>query len=92
MFARQIESIAQAGDVVVVFTTSGTSANIIEAVVAAKRAGAATVAFAGYNGGALGAHPDVDVCLRVDSSSVHRIQETQGALSDALTTMIRGRP
>lgn len=84
MFSRQVETYARSGDVVVVFTTSGASANVIDAVVAARRIGAKTIAFAGYNGGLLRAHTAVDVCVAVESSSVHRIQETQGALVDAL--------
>lgn len=84
IFSRQVETYARAGDVVVVFTTSGASANVIDAVVAAKHAGVSTIAFAGYHGGSLRTHSDVDVCVTVESSSVHRIQETQGALVDAL--------
>ena len=96
MFARQVETFATPADVVIVFSTSGTSANILEAVAAAKQAGAATIAFAGYGGGALAEHDDVDVCLRVESSSVHRIQEAQGALCNALVVRIaevrKGQP
>jgi D-sedoheptulose 7-phosphate isomerase len=89
IFVRQIETFARPGDVVVTFTTSGTSANIVAALSTARRSGASTVAFAGYNGGVLREHSDVTVCLRVDSSSVHRIQEAQGALTNELVQRIR---
>jgi D-sedoheptulose 7-phosphate isomerase len=88
IFARQIETFARTGDVVVAFTTSGTSANIVAACGAARRRVASTVAFAGYNGGVLREHSDVNVCLGVDSSSVHRIQEAQGAMTDELVRRI----
>ena len=88
LFSRQVETYARNGDVVVVFTTSGASANVIEAVVAARRVGASTIAFAGCNGGLLRTHTDIDVCVVVESSSVHRIQETQGALVDALVNLL----
>ena len=88
LFSRQVETYARTGDVVVVFTTSGASANVIEAVVAARRVGASTIAFAGCNGGLLRTHTDIDVCVVVESSSVHRIQETQGALVDALVNLL----
>lgn len=91
IFSRQVETYARAGDVVVVFTTSGASFNVIDAVVAAKLAGASTIAFAGYRGGSLLTHSDVDVCVTVESSSVHRIQETQGALIDALVDALLDR-
>ena len=92
LFSRQVETYARPGDVVVVFTTSGASANVIDAVEAAKLAGASTIAFAGYNGGLLRTHTDVDVCITVESSSVHRIQETQGALVDALVELLAAGP
>ena len=88
IFERQVQTYARAGDVVVAFSTSGTSANVIAALSAAKRAGAATVGLAGYGGGAFLAHADVDVCLHVDSSSVHRIQEAQGALCNELAATV----
>ena len=88
VFSRQVETFASSRDLVVVFSTSGTSPNVIEAVGAAKRAGASTVAFAGYGGATLATTADVDVCISVDSTSVHRIQEAQGALCDALVVLV----
>lgn len=88
MFARQVETFATASDVVVAFSTSGTSPNIIEALAAARRVGAGTIALAGYGGAALATSADVDVCLHVGSESVHRIQEAQGALTSALVARL----
>lgn len=51
VFARQVEAFAQAGDVVVGITTSGTSKNVVLALEEAKRRGAVTVAFTGNGGG-----------------------------------------
>ena len=87
MFERQVESFAQVGDVVVAFSTSGTSPNIISALSSAIRVGAIAVAFAGYGGATLRGHDRV-ICLTVDSESVHRIQEAQGALSEALVERV----
>lgn len=84
IFDRQIETYVQPSDVVVAFSTSGTSPNILAALARARRQGAHTIVFAGYGGAALPANPNVDVCITVASSSVHRIQEAQGALSAAL--------
>ncbi len=88
MFDRQIETFVQRNDVVVAFSTSGTSANILTALTRARRQGAQTVVFAGYGGSGLPANPNVDVCLTVESSSVHRIQEAQGALTSALAQRV----
>ena len=91
IFDRQIETFVKPSDVVVAFSTSGTSANILAALARARRQEAHTIVFAGYGGAELPTNPNVDVCLTVDSSSVHRIQEAQGALSWALAEIVRKR-
>jgi D-sedoheptulose 7-phosphate isomerase len=53
IFARQVEAFAQAGDVVIGMTTSGTSKNVVLALEAARKKGAVTVAFTGNGGGAI---------------------------------------
>ena len=47
VFARQVRAHARAGDVVALFSTSGRSANLLEAAHAARRAGAETWALTG---------------------------------------------
>jgi D-sedoheptulose 7-phosphate isomerase len=88
IFERQIEVHAGHGDTVVAFSTSGRSANIIGALSVARRLGSATVACAGYDGGALADHRDVDHCIAVASSSVHRIQEAHGAVCDRIAAAL----
>ena len=51
VFARQIDGLAQPGDVVVVFTSSGDSPNILRALEAAKRLKLESLAFLGRGGG-----------------------------------------
>lgn len=51
VFARQIASLAKPGDLVVVLTSSGNSANVIEALQEAKKLGLESVAFLGRGGG-----------------------------------------
>ncbi|MCF7689270.1 MAG: SIS domain-containing protein [Cephaloticoccus sp.] len=51
IFARQIAGIAHPGDLVVVLTSSGNSANIIAALHEAKTLGLSSVAFLGRGGG-----------------------------------------
>jgi len=50
-FARQIEGLASPGDLVVVLTSSGNSANILAALQAARARGLQSVAFLGRGGG-----------------------------------------
>jgi D-sedoheptulose 7-phosphate isomerase len=51
VFARQIGGLASSGDLVVVFTSSGNSANIVAALQAARSRGLDSVAFLGRGGG-----------------------------------------
>ncbi len=76
IFSRQIKAIGQSGDVLIVFTTSGESPNVIEAIKAAQMRNLTVLALSGKDGGVL---PDVlkdnDLELRVPSMSTPRIQE-----------------
>lgn len=73
VFARQVEGLARSGDVVVAFSTSGRSENVVEGLAAARRAGATTVLFVGGDGGPARDH--ADIALVVPSSTTARIQE-----------------
>ncbi|MET9019290.1 SIS domain-containing protein [Actinopolymorpha sp. NPDC004070] len=73
VFARQATALARPGDVVAGFTTSGTSANVVAGLAAAREAGARTVLFAAGSGGKAVEHADVS--LLVPSSTTARTQE-----------------
>jgi D-sedoheptulose 7-phosphate isomerase len=51
VFSRLVEAMAVEGDVVVGLTTSGTSKNVVNGLLAAKAAGATAIAFTGNGGG-----------------------------------------
>lgn len=73
VFERQIEAFVQHNDVVIAFSTSGNSINIIKGLIQAKKEGATTVAFTGKNGGKI---KDIaDISFIVPSDSTQRIQE-----------------
>jgi len=84
IFARQVEATVRPGDVLVVFSTSGASSNLLAALEVEVIQHVTTVTSAGYGGGALAEHPATNHRLTVDSTSVHRIQEAQGVLMDQL--------
>lgn len=63
VFARQIEGLAQPGDVVVVLTSSGNSGNILAALHAAKSRGLESVAFLGRGGGKAKGLATVDLIM-----------------------------
>jgi phosphoheptose isomerase len=73
VFARQVQAYGKRGDVLVVFTTSGKSENVLRALTAAKGIGMKTVAFLGRDGGQCAGLADVE--LLVPSKITARIQE-----------------
>ncbi|WP_228766951.1 MULTISPECIES: D-sedoheptulose-7-phosphate isomerase [Thiomicrorhabdus] len=75
-FVRQLIAQARSGDVLVGFSTSGCSENLMQAFSKAKELKMHTIGFAGMDGGVMAKSPDVDICLVVDSMSIHRIQES----------------
>ena len=73
LFARQVQALVRPGDVAIGFSTSGTSANVINGLTAAKDMGAAVIGFgAGKGGGMAGI---CDPILLVPSADTARIQE-----------------
>ena len=74
VFARQIDALGNPGDVLLAISTSGQSANVLEAVRAAKARGIHVLALTGKDGGDLA--PLADVEVRVPwSGYADRIQE-----------------
>jgi D-sedoheptulose 7-phosphate isomerase len=73
VFSRQVEALCGAKDALVGFSTSGNSANVCNALTAARKRGAATLAFTGRSGGKMKALAEYSLCI--DSEETARIQE-----------------
>ena len=73
VFARQIESVGQSGDLLIVISTSGNSENIIEAVHQARRQNIKVVVLTGRDGGKL--KEMADSAIVVPGKRTSRIQE-----------------
>ena len=73
VFSRQIESLADKGDIVVGISTSGESKNVIEGFKKAGELGCYTVGLLGRDGGSIGRIVDLSIVVR--SSETPRIQE-----------------
>jgi D-sedoheptulose 7-phosphate isomerase len=73
IFSRQVEALAQAGDVVLGISTSGGSPNVAKGLEAAKALGCITVLFTGEKNGAC--EQFADMILNVPSAVTARIQE-----------------
>jgi len=67
VFARQIEGLAQPGDLVVAITSSGNSANILAALETARARGLSSLALLGRNGGKAKGLATVDLIVPGES-------------------------
>ncbi|MFH1246724.1 MAG: SIS domain-containing protein [Candidatus Liptonbacteria bacterium] len=76
VFARQLKALGEAGDVLVAFTTSGQSKNILRAISQAKQNGMTVVVMTGGKGKDLKDKKDLaDLAIVVPSEETARIQE-----------------
>lgn len=73
IFARQLQALGRAGDVLVAISTSGNSANVLAAVDYARGQGIACIALLGRDGGRIKALADVAIVIPVTRTA--RIQE-----------------
>jgi len=73
VFAKQLEALGEEGDVAIGISTSGDSANVLEALKVAKGKGLITIGFTGKDGGRL--KDVVNHCLHIPSDDTPRIQE-----------------
>jgi len=89
VFARQIEALASAGDVLIGISTSGNSPNVVEAVKVARSIGVTTIGLTGGSGGTLKAL--CDETLIVPSDVTARIQEAHILVGHILCEMIDER-
>jgi D-sedoheptulose 7-phosphate isomerase len=86
VFARQLEALAHAGDVAVGFSTSGKSANVIQAMATARKIGLHTVGMTGSSGKALQAA--VDYCICAPSTETPRIQECHILIGHIISELV----
>jgi len=90
VFAKQIRALAQPGDILLAITTSGQSANIIQAVHAAHDRGTQIIALSGKSGGKLAEilSPKTDIEIRVPAQVTARIQEIHLLIIHCLCELI----
>ncbi len=73
VFRRQVEALANSGDLLVGISTSGNSASVMAAFEEARKTGCKTIGLSGKNGGAFSGKCDLNIV--VPSPSTARIQE-----------------
>jgi len=89
VFSRQVEALAEPGDLLILHSTSGESPNVIRAAQAAKARGVTVVAFLGKNGGHLKELADVALVIPADDTA--RIQELHLAIEHVICDLVEDR-
>lgn len=89
VFARPLAALGRPGDILVIFSTSGNSPNILEALQIARARGMLSVALLGKDGGP--ARALADHALVVPSAASARIQEIHGLILHALCEEVEQR-
>ncbi len=88
IFARQIIAHGRAGDVLLVLSTSGSSASAVDGLAQARRQGLRSIALVGYDGGQIGASGLADHVIVSPSQHIPRIQETQATVYHLLRELV----
>ncbi|HEY9049194.1 MAG TPA: glycosyltransferase [Ohtaekwangia sp.] len=86
IFARQVEAYGQKGDVLICFSTSGMSPNIIRAMKMAIDKQMQCIAFSGKGGGEMWQYAHVDIV--VPSNSTQRVQEMHLHLLHTICSLV----
>jgi D-sedoheptulose 7-phosphate isomerase len=87
-YVRQLVAHARAGDAVIGVSTSGNAANLNAAFAKAKDMRLVTIGLAGGDGGKMRGSGQVDHCLVVPSTSIHRVQECHVAAYHILWDLV----
>lgn len=86
VYARIVEGTGQKGDVLVAFSTSGNSGNIIEALQAAKKNEMVTIGFSGLSGGKM--NGQCQLLFLIPSKTTPRIQECHMLLGHIICELV----
>jgi D-sedoheptulose 7-phosphate isomerase len=89
VFAGQLESLVGPNDVLVVFSGSGKSSNVLRAAEVARERGAASIGLTGGDGGLL--QGSVDVCISVPSCNMPQIEDLHLAVAHLIASEVRHR-
>jgi D-sedoheptulose 7-phosphate isomerase len=89
IFSREIKSSVKEGDILICFSTSGKSKNVIKAIGVAKNKGAIIASFIGNDGGEM---KDIsDYNLIIPSNNTARIQECHTLLGHTILEIVENK-
>lgn len=92
VFSKQVRALGQPGDMLLAISTSGNSANVVQAIDAAHERSMHVIALTGKDGGMMAQRMrDGDVEIRVPSDSTARTQEVHLLVIHCLCDLIDGQ-
>lgn len=89
IFAQQVIGYGNPGDILIGFSCSGNSQNVINAMIAAKAKGLTTISFTGKSGGRL--KEFADILINVPESNISRAQELHLPIYHTLCRIIENQ-
>lgn len=88
-FSRQVQAFGQAGDVLIVISTSGKSRNLLDAIEESRRRDVRSIAILGRTGGFTKGAAELEIVVEGDETA--RIQEAQKFLLHVLCELLEER-
>lgn len=87
IFAEQLRGLVEPGDVVIGISGSGRSKNVLNAIALARRVGAITIGFTGFDGGLLAGM--VDISVVVPNDCMEQVEDVHLILEHTIISTIR---
>ena len=89
VFSEQLISLVRPGDIVIAFSASGNSKNVINAAEAAHRYEATVIGFTGFDGGRLGQLANINI--HVNSNIIEHVEDMHLMLEHLIVSSIKGQ-
>jgi D-sedoheptulose 7-phosphate isomerase len=86
VYSRLTQAMGKKGDILIGLSTSGNSANVVNALIKAKAIGMLTAGFTGETGGKM--KPECNLLINIPSTDTPRIQECHMLLGHTLCEMV----
>lgn len=87
VFVEQLANLVRQGDIVIGISGSGNSLNVLRAIELAKKVGAITIGWTGFDGGKLA--QIVDLSLNVPNNCMEQVEDIHLMLEHLVTTALR---
>ena len=89
VFAEQLESLAERGDIAIAISGSGNSENVLKAVDLARTKGLTTIGIVGFGGGELASRADLSIL--VPSCLMECVEDAHLIIAHTISTSLRTR-